>query len=53
MVGVVFDRDTTVSVYEGFEVLASNANLSYLLVPQYITGGQYPPSFAGALTGDF
>jgi hypothetical protein len=29
-----------------------NADLIYLIVPQYTAGGQYPLSFAAALTGD-
>jgi hypothetical protein len=53
MVGVVFDRDTTVSVYEGFEVLALNAKLRYTFLLQYSTGGQYPLSSLIARIGDF
>jgi hypothetical protein len=34
-------------------VLAAKAELRYLCIPQCITGGQYPLSFAAALTGDF
>jgi hypothetical protein len=31
-------------------VLAAKAELRYLIVPQYTAGGQYPLSFAAALT---